>query len=71
MDFFQGLHLQHMEVLRLGVQRELQLPAYATATPDPNCKLQPTLQLWAMQILNPLRESRDQTHISMDTMLSS
>ena len=30
--FFLGLHLQHMEVLRLGVQLELQLLAYARAT---------------------------------------
>ena len=29
---FLGLHPQHIEVLRLGVQSELQLPAYATAT---------------------------------------
>ena len=29
---FLGLHLWHMEVPRLGVQSELQLPAYATAT---------------------------------------
>ena len=29
---FLGLHLQHMEVPRLGVQSELQLPVYATAT---------------------------------------
>ena len=28
---FLGLHLQHMEVPRLGVKLELQLPAYATA----------------------------------------
>ena len=34
---FLGLHLWHMEVPRLGVQLELQLPAYTTATamPDP------------------------------------
>ena len=34
---FLGLHLQHMEVPRLGVKLELYLPAYATATatPDP------------------------------------
>ena len=34
---FLELHLQHMEVPRLGVQSKLQLPAYATATamPDP------------------------------------
>ena len=29
---FLGPHLQHMEVLRLGVESELQLLAYATAT---------------------------------------
>ena len=29
---FLGLHLQHMEVPRLGVKLELQLPAYTTAT---------------------------------------
>ena len=36
--FFWGLHLQHIEVPRLGAEPELQLPAYATATatPDPS-----------------------------------
>ena len=31
------VHSQHMEIPRLGVELELQLPAYAaaTATPDP------------------------------------
>ena len=29
---FLGLHPQHMEVPRLGVELELQLPAYTTAT---------------------------------------
>ena len=35
---FLGPHPQHMEVPRLGVQSELQLPAYTrvTATPDPS-----------------------------------
>ena len=35
---FLGPHLRHMEVPRLGVESELQLPAYttATATPDPS-----------------------------------
>ena len=32
--FFLGPHVRHMEVPRLGVQLELQLPAYTTATPD-------------------------------------
>ena len=30
--FFLGLPPRHMEVPRLGVESELQLPAYATAT---------------------------------------
>ena len=35
--FFLGLHPQHMKGPRLGVESELQLPAYTTATamPDP------------------------------------
>ena len=37
--WFLQLHLRHMEVPKLGVELELQLPAYttATATPDPSC----------------------------------
>ena len=58
-----------MEVPRLGVELELQLPAYptATATPDPShaCHLHHSLH--QCQTLNPLREARDQTHILMDT----
>ena len=30
--WFLGLHLRHMQVPRLGVKLELQLPAYTTAT---------------------------------------
>ena len=30
--FFFGLHLPHIEVPRLGVELELQLPSYTTAT---------------------------------------
>ena len=33
---FLGLQLQHMEVPRLGVDSELQLPAYTTATETQN-----------------------------------
>ena len=59
------LHLQHMEVPRLGVESELQLLAYstATATPDPRhvCSLCHSLQ--QRQMLNPLNEARDQTCI--------
>ena len=36
---FLGLNPQHMEVPRIGVKSELQLPAYTTATAmqDPSC----------------------------------
>ena len=36
--YFLGPHLQHMEVPRLGIESELELPAYTTATamPDPS-----------------------------------
>ena len=48
-----------MEVPRLGVQLELQLLAYTTAT----AVLDPSLSLWQGRILNPLSKARDQTHI--------
>jgi len=52
-----------MEVPRLGVESELQLPAYTTATAMLNlshvCDLHHSLQL--CQILNPLSKARDQT----------
>ena len=51
-----------MDVPRLGVQLELQLPAYTTATPDPShiCDLHHSPR--QCQILNPLNEARDRTH---------
>ena len=55
-----------MEVLRLGVKVELQLPAYAPATPDPSYICNPRLSLQQWQILNPLSEARDGTCILMD-----
>ena len=66
---FLGLHPRQLEVSRLGVELELQLPAYATAAtiPDLSC-------LWDLHhssqqrwILNQLIEARDQNHILMDT----
>ena len=44
---FLGPHLQHMEAPRLGVQLELQLPVYTTATATSGSKphLQSTPQL--------------------------
>ena len=67
--FFLGPHLQHMEVPRLGVGLELQLPAYtpATATRDLShvCDLHHSSR--QCQILKPLSKARDRTHILMDT----
>ena len=67
---FLGLHPWHMEVPRLRVESELQLPVYATATAtrDPshifNLLHHSALQ---HQIPNPLSEARDQTRILIDT----
>ena len=62
-----------MEVPRLGVELELLLQAYLTATamPDPShvCNLHHSSQ--PRQILNPLSKAGDQTHIPTDTMLGS
>ena len=58
-----------MEVPRLGVELELQLPACATAstTPDLSCIYDLCLSLQQQQILNPLSEAKDQTHILRET----
>ena len=49
---FLVVHLRHMEVLRLGVESELQLPAFATATamqnPSRTCNL--CYSLWKQPI---------------------
>jgi len=66
---FLGLHLQQMEVPRLGGESELQLPAYTTATATQDlshiCDLHHSS--WQCQIPNPLNEARDQTCILMNT----
>ena len=66
---FLGLYPRHMEVPRLGVKSELQLPAYTTTTASPD--LSRIFELhhssWQCQILNPLNEARDQTCILMET----
>ena len=58
-----------MEVPRLGAESELQLLAYAAAaaTWDPShvCNLHHSAR--QLQILNPLSEARNCTHIFMDT----
>ena len=61
--FFLGPHPQHVGVPGLGVESELQLPAYATATamqdPSQVCDLHhSSRQLWT---LNLLSEARDRT----------
>ena len=50
------LHSWHMEVPRLGVESELQMLAYttATATPDPSCVCHLHHSSWQCQILNQL-----------------
>ena len=67
---FYGPHLQHMEVPRLGVKSELQLPAYTTATAmqDPSCICDLRRSSWPCRILNRLIEARDWTHVLLDTI---
>jgi len=58
-----------MEVPRLGIELELQLPAYTTATPTRDlshiCDLHHSSQ--QCQILKPLSKAMDQTCILMDS----
>ena len=67
--FFSGLHLQHMEIPRLGVELELHLQAYTTATTllDPSHIYEPCLSLQQCWIPNPLSKARDRTCILTDT----
>ena len=62
--FFLGPHPRHMEIPRLGIESELQLLAYptATATQDPSrvCNLPHSSR--QRQILSPLNKARDRTH---------
>ena len=66
---FLGLHPQHMEVPRLGVESELQLLAYTTATETPELSCICDLHHSSRQhrILNPLSDAMDRTCILMDT----
>ena len=63
-----GLHPGHMEVPRLGVELELSLPVYTTATvtSDLSCVCDPHPSSRQRLILNPLSEARDRTRILMD-----
>ena len=57
-----------MEVPRLGVKSKLQLPVYATATAtlDVSCICDLHQSSRQRQILNPLSEARDRTHVLID-----
>ena len=63
--FFLPPHPLHREGPRLGVELELQLQAYTTvmATWDPRCICDLHHSLHQCQILNPVSEARDRTHI--------
>ena len=67
--FFKGLHTRNMEVPGLGVELELQLPVYTTATAMPDlsrvCNLHHSS--WQCRIHDPLSKARDQTQVLMDT----
>ena len=62
-----GLHPWQMEIPRLGVKLDLQLPATAIATLDLSCIYDlhhSSRQRW---IFNPLSEARDRTCVLKDT----
>ena len=63
-----GLYPWHMEVPRLGVESELQLPAYTTATAaqDLSCICNLHRSSRQLGILDPLSEARDRTRVLMD-----
>ena len=63
-----GPHPQHMEVSMRGVESELQLLAYTTATATPDTSLVFELHHSSLQsqMLNPLREAKNRTHILID-----
>ena len=60
---FLGPYLQHMEILRLGVELELQPLVYttATATPEPSRVFDLHHSSWQCWISSPLSEARDPT----------
>ena len=64
---FLGPNLWHMEAPRLGVELELQPPAYFTATQDPSCICDLHHSPRQCQIPNQLSKAKGQTHVPMDT----
>ena len=67
---FLGLHLQHIEVSRLVVKSELQLPAYTTAAAmqDLSCVCDLHYSSRQCPLLNPVSDTRDWTCILVDTI---
>ena len=67
---FLGPYLQYMEVTRLGVELEPQLPSCTTATGWSDLSQSYDLHhsSWQCQIFNQLSETRDRTHILVDTV---
>ena len=65
---FLGLHLQHIEVLRLRVESLLHLQVYAigTATQDPSHICDLYHSSWQHRFPGQLSKAKDQTHI-LDT----
>jgi len=61
-------HPWHMKVPSLGVELEIQLPAYTTATAmrDPSYVCDLHHSSWQCWILNPLSKAKDRTRILMD-----
>ena len=61
--------LGHMEIPRLGVESELQPPAYTTAIATWHLSLLCDLyhSSWQHWILNPLSQARDRTRVLTDT----
>jgi len=55
-----------MDVPRLGIESQLQLTAYTTATATPDLS-HSIPQLIATPILNPLSEARDRNCVLLDT----
>ena len=66
---FLGPHPRYLEAPRLGVQSELQLLSYTTATATPDLSQACDLHHSSRQhrILNPLSEARDQNCVPMYT----
>ena len=68
---FLGLHLWHLEVPRLEVELELQLPAYATAIAKQDLSRVSNLHHSSRphQISDPLSEDKDQILPLMNTVI--